>query len=58
MSFSAIKSLVCFNELDVNNSRLEEGACRVLKNIGKPDAEKLHVRFDGGLGETCSLLYP
>ena len=30
-----------------------------MKNIGKPDAGKLHVRFDeGGLGETCSLLYP
>ena len=30
-----------------------------MKNIGKPDAGKLHVRFDeGGQGETCSLLYP
>jgi hypothetical protein len=30
-----------------------------VKNIGKPDAGKLHVRFDeGGQGETCSLLYP
>jgi hypothetical protein len=29
------------------------------KKIGKPDAGKLLVRFDeGGLGETCSLLYP
>jgi hypothetical protein len=29
-----------------------------VKNIGKPDAGKLHVRFDeGGQGETCSLLY-
>jgi hypothetical protein len=34
-----------------HNSRLEEGACSVVKNIGKPEAGKLHVRFDeGGLG--------
>jgi len=33
-------------------------ACLIVKNIGKPDAGKLHVRFDeGGQGETCSLLY-
>jgi len=42
-----------------HNSGLEEGACRVVKNIGKTDAGKLHVRFDeGGQGKTCSLLYP
>lgn len=29
-----------------------------MKNIGKPYAGKLHVRFDeGGQGQTCSLLY-
>jgi len=29
-----------------------------VNNIGKPDAGKLHVRFDEGWqGETCSLLY-
>ena len=33
-----------------HNSRLEESACRVVKNIGKPDAGKLHVRFDEGGG--------
>ena len=38
---------------------MEESACIVVKNIGKPDAGKLHVRFDeGGQGETRSLLYP
>jgi hypothetical protein len=42
-----------------HNSRMEESACCVVKNIGKPDAGKLHVRFDeGGQGETCSPLYP
>ncbi|MHB8713786.1 MAG: DUF6701 domain-containing protein, partial [Trichloromonadaceae bacterium] len=41
------------------NSGLDESACLVVKNIGKPDAGKPHVRFDeGGQGETCSLLYP
>ena len=40
----------------VNHARFL--SCPV-KNIGKPDAGKLHVRFDeGGLGEACSLLYP
>jgi hypothetical protein len=38
---------------------LEESAHFVVKNIGKPCAEKLHARFDGGgQGETCSLLFP
>jgi hypothetical protein len=38
---------------------LEESACFVVKNIGKPCAGKPHARFDeGGQGETCSLLYP
>jgi hypothetical protein len=37
---------------------LEEGACLVVKNIGKPCAGKPQARFDeGGQGETCSLLY-
>ena len=41
-----------------DGSGVEESACRAVKNIGKPDAGKLHVRFDeGGQGETCSLLY-
>ena len=38
---------------------MEVSACFVVKNIGKPDAGELHVRFDeGGQGQTCSLLYP
>jgi len=40
-------------------SGLDEGALRVVKNIGKPCAGKPHARFDeGGQGNTCSLLYP
>ena len=31
-----------------NNSRLEEGACHAVKNIGKPCAGKPHARFDEG----------
>ncbi len=41
-----------------DNSRLEESACLVVKNIGKPDAGKLHVRFDEGGRVNCSLIYP
>ncbi len=37
-----------------NNSRLEEGACRAVKNIGKPCAGKPHARFDeGGLAKAA-----
>jgi hypothetical protein len=40
-------------------SRLDEGVCLAVKNIGKPCAGKPHARFDeGGQGRTCSLLYP
>jgi hypothetical protein len=38
---------------------LEEGACLVVKNIGKPCAGKPHARIDeGGQVPACSLLYP
>jgi hypothetical protein len=34
-----------------DHSRLDKGACRTVKNIGKPCAGKPHARFDeGGLG--------
>ncbi|MCD6527289.1 MAG: hypothetical protein J7K75_09895, partial [Desulfuromonas sp.] len=32
----------------INNSRLEDSACLVVKNIGKPCAGKPHVWFDEG----------
>jgi hypothetical protein len=39
-------------------SGLDESACLVVKNIGKPCAGEPQARFDeGGQGETCSLLY-
>ena len=31
-----------------DNSRLDEGACPAVKNIGKPCAGKPHARFDEG----------
>ena len=37
---------------------LDESACPVVKNIGKPCAGKPHARFDeGGQENSCSLLY-
>ena len=39
-----------------NNSRLEESACRAVKNIGKPCAGKPHARFDeGGLVKSAKV---
>ena len=65
-SLTAPVSLICLDAFRIRIfeqnfnvlAGVEEGACRVVKNIGKPDAGKLHVRFDEGWqGKTCSLLY-